>query len=254
MEPEINDTRIQWSHSSERFIPAIVLIGLGVLFFLNNLHILAIREVVRYWPAILIAVGIIQLVDSAFQAGRVAGGILVAVGAFLLARNLGYLDLAFRDLWPLILIGIGILMLLNRTDFWRHRLFVGVTRTRQFQRWKDREYRPGQLNEFAVFGGGKRRVNTTEFKGGHVDAVFGGYAIDLREVLMEGETAVLEANAVFGGIEIRVPVTWVAVVQGVGVFGAYTDETTPPNTTLIPNPKRLIIKGAAVFGGVEVKN
>ncbi len=254
MEPQETDPR-QWNQSSERFIPAIVLIGLGVLFFLNNLHILAIREVIRYWPAILIAVGIIQMVDSAFPAGRAAGGIFVGVGAILMARNLGYLDVAFHDLWPLILIGAGVMMLLNRTVFWSHGIFDrSGLRGKHFRRWRERPYIPGMLNEYAVFGGGKRKLNTFDFKGGHVDAVFGGFEIDLRDALMDGDSAVLETNAVFGGIEVRIPITWSAVVQGVGVFGAFQDETTQPNQTLIPNPKRLIVKGGAVFGAVEVKN
>src|SRR5580704_5181664 len=100
MQPQDDNSRDSWHKSSERFIPAIVLIGLGTLFFLNNLHILAIHEVIRYWPAILIAVGIIQLVDSAFPIGRAAGGVFAVVGAFLLARNLGYLDIRVHDLWP----------------------------------------------------------------------------------------------------------------------------------------------------------
>ncbi|HEV2445729.1 MAG TPA: LiaF domain-containing protein, partial [Candidatus Sulfopaludibacter sp.] len=118
----------------------------------------------------------------------------------------------------------------------------------------ERQYVPGMLNEYGVFGGGKRKVNTMDFRGGHVDAVFGGFEIDLRDAIMEGDAATLETNAVFGGIEVRIPITWSAVVQGVGVFGAFQDETTQPNPTLIPNPKRLIVKGGAVFGAVEVKN
>src|SRR5579872_2151393 len=119
MEPRENDPREQWYQSSERFIPAIVLIGLGVLFFLNNLHIVAAHDVIRYWPAIFIAVGIVQLVDSQYPAGRIVGGAFVGVGTVLLARNLGYLDVRIHDLWPLILIGAGILMLLNRAGLWR---------------------------------------------------------------------------------------------------------------------------------------
>lgn len=259
MQPQDDDSRYSWHKSSERFIPAIVLIGLGTLFFLNNLHILAIREVVRYWPAILIAVGIIQLVDSAFPAGRTVGGVLVAFGAFLLARNLGYLDIAVHDLWPLILIFAGIMMLLNRTVFGQGGFLVGITPRgrhfeKHFRRWRERQYFPGMLNDYAVFGGGKRKVNTFDFKGGHVDAVFGGFEIDLRDAIMEGDSATLELNAIFGGIEVRVPIIWSAVVQGVGVFGAFQDETTQPSPTVVPNPKRLIVKGSAVFGAVEVKN
>jgi hypothetical protein len=260
MQPNDTDPRYDWHQSSERYVPAIVLIGVGLIFFLNNMHILMARDVLRYWPAIFIAVGIVQLVDSAYPAGRIAGGAFVGVGSILLARNLGYLgDIRIHDLWPLILIGAGVLMLVNRTGWGRSGIFIGVShlsehQRERFRRFRDRPYIPGMLNEYAVFGGGKRKVNTYDFKGGHVDAVFGGFEIDLRDTLMEGDSAVLEANAVFGGIEIRIPITWSAVVQGVGVFGGYQDETTQPNATLIPNPKRLIVKGAAVFGGVEVKN
>jgi len=254
MEPNDIDSREEWHRSSERFIPAIVLIGLGTLFFLNNLHVLAIHEVIRYWPAILIAVGVIQLIDSAFPVGRATGGVFILVGGFLLARNLGYLDIAFHDLWPLILIGAGIMMLLNRTVFWRGGVVRGIPHARRFRRWADRPYVPGMLNEYAVFGGGKRKVNTFDFKGGKVDAVFGGFEIDLRDAIMAGDSAELELNAVFGGIEVRIPMTWSAVVQGAGVFGAFQDETTQPNPSLVPNPKRLILKGGAVFGAVEVKN
>jgi len=255
MEPQNTDPLVRWHSSSERFIPAVILIGVGALFFLNNLHILPVRDVARYWPAILIAVGIIQLVDSAFAAGRTSGGVLVAIGSFLLARNLGYLDFRLRDMWPLILIAIGLLMLLDRTVFWNSRVKVGVhILNEKHRRWREAEVIPGLLNEHSVFGGGKRKVNTDNFTGGKIDAVFSGYEIDLREAMMAADSVVLEANAVFGGIEIRIPITWSAVVQGVGVFGAFQDETTQPNVAINPNPKRLIIKGGAVFGAVEVKN
>jgi hypothetical protein len=41
----------------------IVLIGLGVLFLLNNFGLLRMREVLRYWPALLIAAGIWMLYE-----------------------------------------------------------------------------------------------------------------------------------------------------------------------------------------------
>ena len=84
--------------------------------------------------------------------------------------------------------------------------------------------------------------------------LFGGIEVDLRDADMETPAVVLHANAVFGGIEIRVPDTWYVETRGQGVFGGYTDETMPPDVVHYPNPKRLVVKGAAVFGGVVVKN
>ena len=57
----------------------------------------------------------------------------------------------------------------------------------------------------------------------------------------------------FGGGEIRVPRTWTVIVKGVGIFGAYSDETHQEAVVGAPT-KTLIVKGMAVFGGVEIKN
>ena len=39
-----------------------------------------------------------------------------------------------------------------------------------------------------------------------------------------------------------------------GDFGGYQDSTNHPSESQYPNPKRIIFTGAAVFGGVEIKN
>jgi len=48
---------------SKPVIP-VVLIGLGVLFLLNNLELLRLRVVLRYWPVLLIGAGIWMLVEQ----------------------------------------------------------------------------------------------------------------------------------------------------------------------------------------------
>ena len=83
--------------------------------------------------------------------------------------------------------------------------------------------------------------------------VFGGFEIDLRNAAIEGDSAVLEVNAVFGGVEVKIPRNWSAVVQGTGIFGGYTDTTVQPDERA-PGFKRIFFRGGAVFGGVEVKN
>ena len=43
-------------------------------------------------------------------------------------------------------------------------------------------------------------------------AVFGGVELDLRKAAMKSNQVRVECNAVFGGIEIRVPETWMVVI------------------------------------------
>src|SRR5262249_49696962 len=108
------------THGEAGLIPGLILVGIGAMFFLNNLHIIYVREWIAYWPVILIALGLVKLVDSNFTNGRVAGGVLMGVGVVLLAQTLGYLQLRMRDMWPLILIGLGLLLLFKRAQWYFH--------------------------------------------------------------------------------------------------------------------------------------
>jgi hypothetical protein len=228
-------------------VPAVILIGIGSLFLLNNLGIVYFHDIFRYWPVILIVVGIFRLIDSPNSGSRVAGGILIAVGGVALPITLGILDLSWNQIWPLFLIGLGVLMLTDRlTGGWGN--------------WGDwgpkvkRALTGGSLHESSVFGGGKRVITDQNFTGGKIDAVFSGIEVDLRGASMVGDSAKLEINAVFGGVELKIPPTWNAVVKGQGVFGAYVDSSYHPKPSEIPNQKQLFLTGGAVFGGVEVKN
>ncbi len=231
--------------SNSGVIPGLILVGVGALFFLNNLHIIYVRTWFSYWPAILIAFGIVKLVDSTYAGGRVFGGIVAGFGAIFMARTLGYIDIGMREIWPLFLVGLGLLMLVQRTTEW-HLKFPDPTGTRVVG--------SGTVKIDAVFAGAKRVVTSQEFRGGEVVAVFGGVELDLRQAGMTGDSSVLEINAIFGGVELKIPRDWSAVVEGVGIFGGYADNSIQPEPAHGPGVKQLIVKGVATFGGVEVKN
>jgi hypothetical protein len=121
-----------------------------------------------------------------------------------------------------------------------------------------------RLNEVNIFWGGKRRIVAKNFVGGEIVAIFGGFEIDLREADIVGDVAEIEIATIFGGGEIRVPQNWEVVMDTVGIFGGCDDRTRHPDVPIagassaggssIPRPKKLIIKGVAIFGGLGVKN
>jgi hypothetical protein len=237
--------------AAERLVPAIVLISIGVFFLLNNLHLFFFRDIFQYWPAILVAFGLVKLVDSDDTGSRAGGGIMVVAGGILLARNMGYLDMRMRDMWPLILIGIGLWMLFQRTGPADVTLANDVDAAGPARKGT---FTGNRLKEQAVFSGGKRHIVTQQFEGGKVEAVFGGYELDFTRAGMAGNSCVLHVDAVFGGVEIKIPPSWNCELRGTAVFGAFTDETLHPDPAHYPDMKHLIVKGSAVFGGVEVKN
>ena len=50
-------------------IGPVVLIGLGVLFLLNNLDILKFHMIVKYWPLVLIALGCVPVIQPILRRG-----------------------------------------------------------------------------------------------------------------------------------------------------------------------------------------
>ena len=67
------------------------------------------------------------------------------------------------------------------------------------------------------------------------------------------ETIVIEVVAIFGGVKIIIPPNWEVKSEVVAIFGGMDDKraVTPFGDT----PKKIIIiKGVALFGGVNIRN
>jgi hypothetical protein len=112
------------------------------------------------------------------------------------------------------------------------------------------------LNEFAFLGGGERIIRTPDFRGGEVTAIMGGFEIDLRGAGIVGDEAVLEVFTLWGGVEIRVPEDWIVQIQATPILGGISETVTGPAVPAAPSSgprKRLVIRGTAIMGGVEVK-
>lgn len=101
----------------------------------------------------------------------------------------------------------------------------------------------------AIFGGAERKGPWTVPKSFQSLAIFGGIELDLREAFLEDNEVTIYATAVFGGIEITVPDGVDVRTSGAGIFGGY-DGLNDAGT--VPGSPILHIKGAAIFGGVEV--
>ena len=111
----------------------------------------------------------------------------------------------------------------------------------------------GPLSSVAIFGGIERRLEGVIGDGGNLLAFFGGFKIDLSRAEIEGERTVIDATAIFGGGEIIIPEWWKVSVEGLGVFGGYVDKTRHVPRADRP-VKTVVVRGAAVFGGIEVKS
>jgi hypothetical protein len=225
-----------------RGLPGVVfgllIVTAGTLMLLDNLDIVDSRYWWRLWPVALIVIGLAKFGSAIGSGGRLWGGILIAAGGTLLASNFDYLPVrASAVIWPMIIIAFGVHMLLRA---------IG---RRRDQAPSDA---PSHLSEWAVFGGTKRQCSAQDFEGGECIAVFGGVEIDLRKAAMQKDQVTVDANAMFGGVEMKVPETWTVTVKGVGIFGGYEDKTIQPVN--VERRQHLIVTGYAIFGGVTVQH
>jgi len=222
------------------------IVAIGVLFLLDNFGV-PVGFLWGYWPVILIAVGLAKVVDSKETSARTGGAIIMLVGLVLVADKVHLPFLNNRnlwDLWPLALIALGFMMLWGALEG-KSVIAVKLGFTGPSA--------PGSCNMFSIFGGSNRKVSG-DFKGADLVAVFGGGGLDLRNATMSTDEAVVSVNAIFGGFEIRVPETWLVDVHVAGIFGGHEDKTHQPDPRLVPNPKRLTVRGSTIFGGLGVKN
>jgi predicted membrane protein len=227
--------------TSGLFWGALLVLG-GVALLLDHMGILSMDRLWRFWPLLLICAGIPNIMT---QERRLWGILMITAGALLQLNELGIWHLRWNDIWPIFLIAVGLVLMWSAIEA-RNRPPVpaggGDPRT--------------TLNESAVFGGIERRVTTQDFQGGQITAVFGGVEIDLTDANMQADEATLDINAIFGGIEIRLPETWQVAFRGTPIFGGISDKTRIRRNTDPSDPRRkvLILSGAVIFGGVEIKN
>jgi predicted membrane protein len=243
----------------------LVFVTVGAVFLLGNMGILDVDRIIRFWPVILIAAGLFKIVESGEDYAQSGGIFWVVVGGLFLLGNLGILRVAFRDLWPVVLIGIGALMLwrsaLNRRavrEFSENPTPPGPSESRAGSETTGAPTEPrveissnSILSAMAILGSVERRNNCQDFRGGSATAVMGRCEIDLRAAAITApHEPVLEVFAMWGGIEVRVPPDWTVVSQVDPILGGYDDSTQPPKQ----ESKRFVIRGSVIMGGIEVTN
>ncbi len=89
----------------------LVLVALGVLFFLSNFNLVYIDHIGRYWPALFIVFGLVKLSEGGLRAAQGHGLGWIFLGLWLLISMNGIWGLSFQDSWPILIIGWGISIL-----------------------------------------------------------------------------------------------------------------------------------------------
>jgi predicted membrane protein len=226
---------------NNRAIIGVILILVGLFLVMRNTGVFPdfIDHVIFSWPMLLVTIGLVITIGSADR--KTSGVIVMAVGAFFLIPHIFRETFDVDMFWPSIFIIIGVVFIFSKRKGWN-----SVSTAPQVG--------DDYIDYVHVFSGGERQIVSDNFRGGKVTAVFGGSEIDLTKARLAPGVSQLELACVFGGTTIIVPDDWNIKIEVVPVLGGFGDSRKLNPGRTVDTSKQLIIKGAVVFGGGEVKS
>lgn len=227
--------------SNNRVIIGVVMVLAGLFLVIRNTGLFPdfIDKVIFSWQMLLIVIGLVMTIGAS---EKTAGIIVMAVGGFFM------IPLIFREtfhmynmFWPAVFIIVGVIFISTKRHGWGGATSKGVAGD---------DY----VDYVNVFSGGERQVVSQNFRGGKISSVFGGIELDLTKARLAPGVSVLDIACVFGGATIIVPDDWYITIEVTPVLGGFSDtRKLNPGRTVDP-AKHLLIKGAVVFGGGEIKS
>jgi len=238
-------------------IIAFLLIAAGALMICFNTELLNTnwKSFFLSWQMLLFVVGSICICRFHF----IFGTLFWAAGIFFLLDkmsaiypNIFVMENFTSTYWPVIFIVLGIVIVLSffiRSSYCGRRHLKGNWQEDFLTNEKENE--DGKINFKFFFSGTEHVILDPVFKGGTIEATFGGLELDLRRTsLAEGKTF-LHVNAVFGGIEIAAPDYWDIEILSNSFAGGISD--TRLKARDIDHSRKLIIVGKCAFGGITIK-
>jgi predicted membrane protein len=243
---QARDERRQFRHehhhlTNNRPIIGAILVIVGLFLVMRNTGIFPdfIDHVVFSWPMLLVAIGLVMTLGAS---EKTSGVIVMAVGGFFLIPMIFRETFhAYNMFWPSIFIIIGVIFIFTKRHGWNSVASKGIIGD---------DY----IDYVNVFSGGERQIVSENFKGGRVSAVFGGMELDLTKAKLAPGRNELEIACVFGGATLIVPDDWFISIEVTPVLGGFSDSRKLSPGRTVDSTKQLVIKGAVVFGGGEIKS
>lgn len=254
-----------------KIIIALLLVLTGGLLLSFNLGWLPIayKPIFISWQMALIIWGILSI----FKKHPVSGVILITIGAFFLLPVIGesfpyLLNGALLDAhsyWPVLLIVAGLLFLFKGHDdkkkkshkHWREcNRRNRKNRQCSFGSEANYEQNADYIDKSVMFNGSEQIIFSSNFNGGDINAAFGELILDLRNVSGMTENNLLEANVMFGSIVIYIPTNCrLNLMDNSTLLGEiqdkrYSRSDSPDNDKAFT----LNVKGACMFGSIEIRN
>ncbi len=224
----------------KNLIWGIVLVTIGIIFGLNELNITNINIFFDgWWTLFIIVPCVIGLFNDDEKTGSIIG-ILIGIILLLGCQAIITFDLVWKLMLPLVLIVIGLSFIFK--DTFNSKINKEIKKINE-NKTKDGGY-------CSTFSSQKVSFSDEEFNGTDVSAIFGAVEIDLTDAIIKKDV-VINASAVFGGIDIRVPKNMKVKIKSNSIFGGVSEKRR--NIKETSSSQTIYINASCMFGGVEIK-
>lgn len=188
-----------------------------------------------WWTLFIIVPCAISLIQNGFRVSNVGG---LGIGLLLLLSSQGFIDgtLIAKLIVPFIFVLIGLSMIFKNLFHSDKSININI-------------HYQGNTEHSAIFSGHRYEVTGEKFLGTTMNAIFGGVELDLRNAIID-EDIVINATAVFGGIDIWVPANVRVKENAVNIFGGIDNKASK---SMDPNAPTIYLNSTCMFGGIDVK-
>ncbi|MGF1926117.1 MAG: LiaF transmembrane domain-containing protein [Bacteroidia bacterium] len=262
---DLNNNNGNISSQSGKVIAGLFIVAIGLLLLVDNFW-LGLPSWLFRWHTFLIALGLFIGVKHNF---RNSGWFVITLVGVIFTLNRAIPDLEFKHvLIPVGLVVLGLYLIFkpkgtvsykakwkefNQAEPYTSYTDAGADHLGDaYSKEKKKANSNDYLDSVNVFGGSHQAIYSKNFKGGEITAVFGGCDVNLTQADFEGEI-VIDVTAIFGGAKIIVPPGWEVKSEVTAVFGGLDDKRSIQPISDGRN-RLLIIKGIALFGGVDIRN
>lgn len=223
----------------ENILWGIVFIIVGIVLAGNALGLTNINIFFDgWWTLFIIVPCFIGLFKESEKIGNIIG-LFIGIIFLLSCQGVIDFDMIWKLIFPTILIVIGISFIFKDT--------IGGKVSKEIKKLNENKK---DFSEYcATFSGQNVKFDNEEFKGAELTAVFGTVKCDISKAIINTDT-VINAEAIFGGVEITVPENVQVKVKATPVFGGVSNKTINSNKE---NVHTVYINATSVFGGVEIR-
>jgi hypothetical protein len=159
------------STGAAQVVLGILVIGMGLVFLLDNLGIWDFHNAIHFWPMLFILVGVVKMCDTRSSNRYFLGAVLILIGVILTLNRLGLIYFSWRTMWPLLLILFGASV-----------LYKAITGRRFISSAMKVEQASNTVADVtAILGNFERRISTPTFRGGEATTIMGGCVLDMRD-------------------------------------------------------------------------